>query len=319
MLPLPSFALVLALFSHVVLAALPLVNFDRMGKVGLAGSFAGLDLFQNSTVSFDSSTSTLLARASDGTLSRLGSTNSGGRISAGCALESVFYFAGSFSSINGTSATNVASYAPSSGAFAALGSGGPDGAVDAVFCDEKNNKLWVGGSFTSPGASVAVWDAKATSWSAPPFKGVTGAEARVFSITTNSSQTSLFFAGSFIATFVGNDTTLVGTNNPNVPFSAGATAFSSSLVPVPLKNAEVEGSPSTTDSQFSNITSILCPSGADGAGNTWFAADGNTAVVTIRDFSFLSARGVRLGNTFLANHGTTGFRHVYSPFFKLSI
>ncbi|KAF9050968.1 hypothetical protein BDZ89DRAFT_1056874 [Hymenopellis radicata] len=291
--------LVPLLFSHAVLASLPLVDFDRMGKVGLAGTFAGLDFFQNSSFTYDSATSTLLSRSTDGQLSALASTNSGGRITAGCALDNVFYLAGSFSSIGSTSANNVASYTPSKSEFASLGSNGPNGQVDAVFCDDKNGN--------SPGTSVAVWDPRDSTWSKPPFSGLSGAGSRVLSITSNSSESSLFFAGSFITSFSGSGIVINGTNNPNVPFSAGATPFSSSLVPVPLSNAEIVASPSTSDSDFSNAQNILCPSGSDGAGNTWFAADGNTAVVTVRAFSFLSASGVRLGNTFLQNHGTTGF------------
>ena len=45
------------------MAGLPLVDFDRMGKVGVAGAFAGLDVVDNSTsVTFDLSTASLLAR-----------------------------------------------------------------------------------------------------------------------------------------------------------------------------------------------------------------------------------------------------------------
>ncbi|KAJ7713949.1 cortical protein marker for cell polarity-domain-containing protein [Mycena maculata] len=300
--------LLLILLSSLVDASLPLVDFDRMGKVGLAGAFAGLDLFQNATEPFDPTTSSLFARASNGSLDRLASSNSGGRISAGCALSDVFYLAGSFSSIDGTPATNIASYTPSSDTFAALGSNGPNGEIDAVYCDTKNNKLWVGGIFTSPGTSVAVWDPKAASWSAPPFKGFVGAEGRVLSITTNSSDSSLFFAGSFITSFVGNGSVVLnGTNNPNVPFSAGATPFSSSLVPVPIPASDITGSPSSTESGFTNASDILCPTGADGAGNTWFGANTNTAELTIRTFTFMTVSGVRLGNTFQPNHGTTGF------------
>ncbi|KAF9071081.1 cortical protein marker for cell polarity-domain-containing protein [Rhodocollybia butyracea] len=284
------FTLLLLSSAHVAWAdSLPLVDFNRMGKVGLAGAFAGLDFFQNTSHTFDPSTSTLLSRSSNGSISPLASTNSGGSISAGCTLGNSFYFGGLFSSIGSTSASNIASYTPSSGKFAALGSNGPNGGIDAVFCDTKNNKVWVGGSFTSPGAAVAVWDISSSAWSKAPFDGLTGAEGRVLSITTNSSDTSLFFAGSFIVSFEGNRTILNSTNNPNVPFSPGATPFSSSL------------------SGFSNITNILCPAGSDGPGNTWFAGDANSALITVRDFAFLDASGVRLGNTFQSNHGTTEF------------
>lgn len=60
---------------NVALAAFPLVDFDKMGKVGVAGSFAGLDLFNNA--SFDTETSTLLMRSSTGSLTPLASTNAG--------------------------------------------------------------------------------------------------------------------------------------------------------------------------------------------------------------------------------------------------
>ncbi|KAF7362018.1 SH3 domain-containing protein [Mycena venus] len=264
-------------------AQLPKVDFDRMGKVGLAGAFAGLDLFQNQTVAFDPSTSTLFARSDDGSLTRLASSNSGGRISAGCALNDVFYLAGSFSSIAGTPATNIASYTPSSGAFAALGSNGPNGEIDAVYCDPKNNKLWVGGGFTSPGSSVAVWDPKAAS--------------------------CLFFAGSFITAFTGsgNGTTVLNsTSNPNVPASAGGTPFTQSLVPIAIPASAIQ-QPSSSSGDFANVSAILCPSGPDGPKTSWFGTDGTAAVITINTLSFNSVNGIRLGNTFQPNHGTTGF------------
>ena len=296
-------------FPLFVSAALPQVDFSRMGLVGLAGTFAGIDLFDNSTsLSFDSNSSTLLSRASDGSLSKIGSTEDGGAITAGCVLGDTVYFAGSFSTFNGTSVSNVAAYTPSSGKVNALGSGGPDGEVRALFCDASNKKVWAGGSFSSPGKAVAVWDTSANSWSAPPFGGLSGAGSEVLSITTNASAKSLFFAGSFITTFGSNTTVINGTNNPNVPFSSGATPFSSSLVPIPLQGAQIDASPTTSDSGFTDINNILCPSGGDGPGESWFAADGSKAQITVRDFADLNAMGIRLGNTFQPNHGTTGFR-----------
>lgn len=301
----------LALFANAVLASSPLVDFDRMGKVGLAGAFAGLDVVENSTsVTFDPSTASLLARSSDGSLSKVASTNAGGSIFAGCALGDVFYFGGSFSSVGDTSASNIASYSSSSGAISAIGQNAPNGAVRALYCDSSRNQVWAGGQFSSPGASIAVWDTASSSWSAAPFGGLTGAAAEVLSITTNSSQSSLFISGSFIASFGSGSIALNGTNNPNVPFSVGATPFSSSLVPVPLGNAQIDAGPSSSDGDFDNVNNILCPAGADGPGNTWFARDGAKAVITVRKFSFLTANGIRLGNTFLNGRGTTGFRSV---------
>ncbi|KAF5326160.1 hypothetical protein D9611_000155 [Ephemerocybe angulata] len=296
----------LFLLIPLVAAALPNVDFDRMGNVALVGAFAGLDLFQNDSVAFDSATSTLFSRDASGALTRIASTNAGGRILAGCALADTFYFSGLFTTINGVSATNVAAYNPKNNAVTALSINGPNGQVDALFCDAKGKKVWAGGAFSSPASAVAVWDVSASSWQQPPFGGLAGAQAKVLSITTNSSDSSLFFAGSFVTSF-GSSRVLNGTNNPNVPFSAGATPFSSSLVPIPLAANQIQGAPSSSDSGFGDIKNILCPAGSDGPGNSWFAGDGSEALITIRTFSFMSVSGVRLGNTFQNNHGTTSF------------
>lgn len=294
----------------VVHAALPLVDFDRMGAVGLAGAFAGLDFYSNTSQSLNPTASTLLIRSNQGALTYVASTDSGGRVLSSCTMNGIVYLAGSFSVIGDVQLPNVASYDPSSGSFTPLGAtnSGPNGPVDVIFCDEKENKLWLGGNFTFPGRAVALYDIKSKSWSAPPFVGFTGAQDRVLSITMNATQTSLFFAGSFITSFQGTGSPLPnGKNNPNVPFSAGASPFSSSLVPVPIQNAQVLGSPSTSLQGFTDIHAILCPAGDDGPGNTWFGQDGSPALITIRTFSFISAGGIRLGNTFQSNHGTTEF------------
>lgn len=310
----PRLLLTLILSVHVV-TAFPQVDFERMGSVGLAGAFAGLDLFQNSSVSFDPTTSTLLSRSSDGFLTRIASTNSGGSILAGCTLGDAFYLAGYFSSIDGVPATNVASYTPSSSSFASLGSNSPNGQINALFCDSQQQIIWVGGNFSSPGGSIATYNPNTKSWSSPPFGGITGLQAQVTSITTNSSDASLFFAGSFLTSFGNGNATLHGVNNPNVPFSTGASPFSSSLVPIPLGNAQVEGSPSSTTSGFDNINNVLCPAGPDGSGNSWFASDNSTPLITLRTFSFISASGIRLGNTFQSNHGTTAFTYAFQSVF----
>ena len=316
--PLTSFLSLALLFTgHAARAALPQVDFERMGRVGLAGAFAGLDIFSDSSVSFDPTTSTLLSREKDGSLTRIASTNTGGSILAGCSIGTTYYVAGSFSTINGISASNIAAYNPSSRSFSQVGSSGPDGPIQTLYCDTSHNRIWVGGRFSSPGGSVAVFDLKGGSWSSPPFRGIAGAQSLVKSIIPSQSGASLFFTGSFVASF-GNGT-LNGTNNPNVPFSSGASPFSSSLVPIPLENVQVDGSPSSSQTGFSDVRNTLCPSGADGPGNTWFAADGSTPLITVRTFSFISANGVRLGNTFQPDHGTTAFMFVDLVFCFLNL
>ncbi|KZT42478.1 hypothetical protein SISSUDRAFT_1069414 [Sistotremastrum suecicum HHB10207 ss-3] len=284
-----------------------------MGLVGLAGSFAGLDFFNSSSPSFDPTTTTLFTRSADGSLLSIAATNPGGQINAGCSLAGKLYFGGSFSSVQGVNASNIVSYDPSKDAFSALGDGGLDGNVTSLYCQTSSNALWVGGTFHGPSTSassyagsVAVYFPQNDSWSPPPFAGLDGP---VLSITPSPSSSSLYFAGSFHTTFSSPNNTVVGngTNNPNVPFSAGATPFSSSLVPIPLGAAQIDASPSTSQAQFSDIGNILCPAGADGPGNTWLARDASPALITIRTFDFLTANGIRLGNTFVQGRSTTAF------------
>jgi hypothetical protein len=94
-----------------------------------------------------------------------------------------------------------------------------------------------------------------------------------------------------------------------VPPSAGATPFTSSLVPVAIPASAIR-QPSSSSSPFGNISTILCPPGPDGPGNSWFGADGTTSVISINTLTFNSVSGIRLGNTFQPDHGTTGFRFV---------
>src|ERR1700743_670742 len=100
-------------------AAIPAVDFDRMGSVGLAGSFAGLDFFNTTEVTVDQQTSTLFARAGEGSLTKIVPQNKGGRIATGCSTSGKFYFGGSFTSGGSTTASNAAVYDPSKNSFSA--------------------------------------------------------------------------------------------------------------------------------------------------------------------------------------------------------
>jgi len=308
---------VVALQTLTAYAALPKVDFGRMGKVGVAGSFAGIDLYNDNQSSqqqttFDPTTSTLFLRAQDGGLTPIGSTNVGGRVVTGCSIGNVFYVGGTFTTLGGTNTANIAAYSPSTNKIAQLADGGLDGPVSALHCDEKNGLLWVGGSFRAPitgntagfAGSVATYNPSSNTWSPPPFAGLTGGVNTIVPTTSNSE---LLFGGSFITSY-GNGTNTTSVSNPNVPTSSGSTTFSHSLVPFPLANADIDASPSSTQPGLGNITNILCPAGPDGVGNTWFAEDNFKSIVTIRTNKQLSASGLRLGNTFFNGRSTTTFK-----------
>ncbi|QRW08187.1 polarized growth protein rax2 [Ceratobasidium sp. AG-Ba] len=314
--PMRQYSLIPVILSAALSTAqnVPQVDFSRMGTVGIAGAFAGLDLYNASAPSLDSSAATLVSRDGDGALTILGATNAGGRLLAACTLGNTLFVGGVFDTVSGTSAKNIASYDPSSRTFSALGASGAglDGEVDALYCDSKSGLVWVGGSFKRPtlapgstefGGAVATYKPSDGTWSPPPFDGLSG---QVLAIAPSTDGASLYFSGSFGTSFASN-TTLNSTNNPNVPFSTGATPFSSSLVPIPLSGTEITAQPASSSSDFNNIMQILCPAGPDGPGNTWLGADGSTASITVRPFRFISASGIRIGNTAARGRSTTRF------------
>ncbi|KAG8833639.1 hypothetical protein FRC18_003299 [Serendipita sp. 400] len=289
-----------------------------MGKVAIAGSFAGLDLYSSDggpSASFDATTSTIFLRSADGGLSPIGSTNAGGSVVAGCSLGDSFYFAGSFSSVSGQNAANIVSYNPSTSKFTALAGGGLDGAVEAIYCDSSSKSVWAGGAFHGPSSgasgysgSVAVYTPSSNSWAPPGFGGLSGP---VMSIVSNTDSSSLLFGGSFLTSYQSGSTTpnnnVTSVSNPNVPQSSGSTPFSSSLVPFPLGGAEITAGPSSSRAGLGDINAILCPSGEDGPGSTWFGREGSYNTIIIRNFQAMTARGIRLGNTFFDGQSTSVF------------
>ncbi|KZO95530.1 hypothetical protein CALVIDRAFT_499824 [Calocera viscosa TUFC12733] len=303
---LPAALILLLLSSNTLaqLSSIPSIDFPRLGSVDIAGTLStGLSLFSRDNVTLNPAASTLFSTSS-GALSPIGTTEDAGQIYAACELDSKVYVAGAFSQLGGTTAQNIISYDPSSSTFTALPNGGLNGAVNALYCDSSNHLLWVGGNFTLPTPAVVVYATSNSSWVPAPFNGLSG---QVLSITPSASSQSLYFAGSFITAFQSNNTNSTFGNNPNVPYSAGATPYSSSLVPIPLAGADLNAAPVTTQTGFTDIANILCPAGPDGEGNTWLAQDGSNAQITVQIFRNEGVSGVRLGNTFVQGRGTTSF------------
>ncbi|KAF8197940.1 hypothetical protein BJ912DRAFT_952616 [Pholiota molesta] len=231
---------------------------------------SGIGLFDDSTVTFNAATSTLFACDSGGGPTRIAQVNPGGCILAVCTLGDIFYVAGSFSRINGVPAANIAwsqrypstgdgYYTQTTTPFRAVGSGGgPNDQINALFCDAKENKVWAGGRFTSPGRGIAVFDLDTNIWSAPPCLGISGARAEVTSITTDCSHSSLSFAGSFLTVFREENAGLNGTNRPDESTSPGGHAQGFGILKWPRASTAVDASIDGTE--FCGNTSLFASS-----------------------------------------------------------
>ena len=297
---------------------LPSVDFSRMGSVGLGGSFQGLDFWSTSSpfasssnssaVSFSTNSDTLFLRSQDGSYQPLGNTNQGGSIASICLDDNTIYIGGDFSSLAGTSASNIASYSLSSNSFSSLG-GGVKGPVSTVYCDSSHDQVWVGGDFTD---NVALWSTSSSAWTDVPFKELNGP---VTTISASSNDSLLFFGGNFTTSFASNSSTnaTLGniTSHPAAPSSVSTVGHSGYLTPLtypftgyidPYNQISINAFPGTTQHLYSDPNVLLCPGEA-----IWLAQDNTPAEVDVVGYNYLRATGARLVNGLVQGRGTTSF------------
>ena len=267
-------------------------------------------------------------------------TSEGGSIRAVCHLPSstggsatngTLFVGGSFSSLGGVDARNIGLVDLGSGTVSALGSG-VDGAVHALYCNGTSGQVWLGGAFSSSsgsngsastgsGRGVLVWSTADQAFAAPAFGSFPSGE--VESIESSAANSSLIFAGSFgtpgAAGSLANGTSgAAGSGNLPIPqttiYSPGSTPFTASLTPLVLgPSASISASPSTSLAGFNNADVLLCPRGGSNS-SSWIAGDGQNALITVDlGQGAVVATGLRIGNTFVANRGTTAFSAVTIP------
>ena len=304
------------------IANFPSIDFGLLGAVSIAGSFAGIELWNQTRSSaspnatYDSAASSLLSRANNGSVSFISATEQGGTIRAICQMQSspnTVFVAGNFFSIGGTSVSNIASYNPQTNTFDNM-AGGLDGTVEALFCDNDHKQLIVGGSFTGPVngktdrylGNVAQWDVAASVWNPVDFGGLDGT---VNTITAGGNSSLIRFGGKFNTRFA----SMGGVNGSASGTNTSASSLTAALTPISLGQVEFVGGPSSSDAGFNNPAQILCPQGADGSGNSYLFEDGVDGRLTARAFRALNVRAIRLGNTFVDGRGTRTFGIVSIP------
>ncbi|SJX62255.1 uncharacterized protein SRS1_13101 [Sporisorium reilianum f. sp. reilianum] len=304
------------------IANFPSIDFDLLGAVSIAGSFAGIELWNQTgssaspNATYDPAASSLLSRANNGSVTFISATEHGGSIRAICQMQSspnTVFVAGSFFSIGGTSVSNIASYNPASSTFNNM-AGGLDGTVNALFCDNDHQQLIVGGSFSGPVnaktdrylGNVAQWDVAASAWNPVDFGGLDGT---VNTITAGGNNSLVRFGGSFDIRFA----SMAGVNASASGTNTSPSSLTAALTPLSLGQVEFVGGPSSSDAGFDNPAQILCPQGPDGSGNSYLFEDGVDGRLTARAFRALNVRAIRLGNTFVDGRGTRTFGIVSIP------
>ncbi|KAJ1666348.1 hypothetical protein IW140_001077 [Coemansia sp. RSA 1813] len=277
------------------------------GGIGIVGAFSGISSFtpnsSGAALSLNSSM-TSLVWLSQNAASSLFSATTDGDITAACAFYNndgsiaKAYFGGSFISINSTSAGYVAGV-DANGKLDTM-FGGVNGPVNALFCDNDTQLVYVGGNFSSTVSglttdiatmrssstgALAMYNSSKGTWQTLSFHGLDGP---VFDFT--KMHDSVYAVGAFSATV---------DNASYVPLDTQ---------PINLSACTITGGNSAETAGFSDPKNIICTSGTDSAGNTWLMRDLLTGFYRI-DFPFKTTPTIlRLMNTLYQGRGTKAIR-----------
>ncbi|KAM0283630.1 hypothetical protein ACHAQH_002408 [Verticillium albo-atrum] len=275
------------------------LDLSQLGRIGLAGDFNGISLYefegQNESPISTNGSESLLARLPNGAFASIASTDASIHDMCASLLDSGemagVVIAGNFTSVDGTPSQGVALFNTTSSEFVPLD--GLSGQVNAVLCDQENNRVYVGGNFRHDNSTTnAIAWIHGQGWTPLPFAGFNGPVSSI----TKASNDHIIFGGSF--TGLGN------TSTPNTPDGQI----------INLSGANITAGSSSDTTGFSDPRNIVCKTeGADGAGNTWLLEDGSPGFWRAQfNFGFEPTK-LRLWNTRQDGRGTQTWRFTAFP------
>ncbi|KAF4123494.1 Cellular morphogenesis protein [Geosmithia morbida] len=270
------------------------LDFSNLGRIGIAGDFTGISLYeyegQTGRPPSSNGSESLLAMLPNGALTSIVSTDAS--IEAMCTFKSSdgdvkgVVIGGNFTSLDGTQSTSIALYDPNTGKVTPVD--GLEGQVDALYCDDERETVYVGGNFKTADSSNAIaYDTEGLK--KLPFAGFNGPVEAI----TKAANGHIIFGGSF-----------TGLGNASAPSEPDGQT-------VNLSTANITAENSSGDDGFGNPASLVCSSESNGT--TWLAQDGVPAAWDA-DFGFgFQPTKLRLRNTHQDGRGTKTFRFVAFP------
>lgn len=271
----------------------PNLDLSNLGRIGIAGDFNGISLYeyegQNGRPPPSNGSESLLGMLPNGALTSVVSTDAS--IRAMCTfrlsdgeLQGVV-IGGNFTSLDGTESTAVALYNPETGEITPLD--GLEGEVNALYCDNDEDTVYVGGNFRGADSSNAIsWYAN-DGWTNLPFAGFNGPVEAI----SKASNGHIIFGGSF--TGLGN------TSAPSEPDGQSINLSTANITAI--NSADSNGNPKN----------IVCSGDSDRG--TWLVQD-NTPGFWDAVFGFgFEPTKLRLWNTHQDGRGTKTFRLLAFP------
>ncbi|KAK0392782.1 hypothetical protein NLU13_2277 [Sarocladium strictum] len=273
------------------------LDFSNLGRIGFAGDFDGISLYefegQNGTPLSTNGSESLLAPLPNGALTSIVSTDASIRAMCTFMLSNGemqgVVIGGNFTSLDGTRSTAIALFNPNSTEITPLD--GLEGEVNAIYCDEERDTVYVGGSFRGANSTNAIAWVGTDGWTNLPFAGFNGPVAAI----TKASNGHIIFGGTF-----------TGLGNASTPSEPDNQAIN-------LSTANISATNSVQGNEFGDPKNIICSDGSDDAGNAWLVQDA-TPGFWEAEFGFgFEPTKLRLANTHRDGRGTKTFRFTAFP------
>lgn len=272
----------------------PSLDLSGLGRVGIAGDFNGISVYefegQTESSPFSNGSQSLMSRLPNGIFTTLASSDA--QIQALCVHElsdgtiKGIFVGGNFTGLGNVPANGVALFNPSDGSVVALD--GLIGKVHALLCDKDTNTVYVGGDFSGSNSSNAIAWVDGKGWTDLPFDGFNGPVKTI----TASPNNTITFGGVF--TSLGNS---------SIPIVKHAQT-------VNLVSTNITAEQTTAAAPYNNPASIVC---SDGTDSMWLLRDGQVGSWTA-DFKFgFKPTKLRLRNANLEGRGTKIFRFTAFP------
>ncbi|KAH7416928.1 cortical protein marker for cell polarity-domain-containing protein [Cadophora sp. MPI-SDFR-AT-0126] len=278
----------------------PNVDFKQLGRVGLAGDFNGISLYQfegqNENGFNTNGSQSVLSRFPTGGFANLAAADAGIQTMCTFMLETGVMagvvVGGNFTSLGGIESQGAALFNPNTSAITPLT--GLSGQVSALLCDQESSTVYVGGSFKGANSTNAIAWVGTAGWTNLPFAGFNGPVTSI----SKASNGNIIFGGSFTALGNANST------GPRLPDQQI----------INISGANLTSGSSTSTAGLSDPANIVCKTGGvDGPGNTWLLAD-NSPGFWKATFGFgFQPTKLRLYNTHLNGRGTKTWRYTAFP------
>ncbi|KAI5846947.1 cortical protein marker for cell polarity-domain-containing protein [Tricharina praecox] len=275
------------------LVSQPIFDLDDLGRVGLAGNFDGISLYeytgQTQSAPFTNGSQSLLTQLPNGLFSSLGLADEA--INAMCVYELSdgtqrgVVVGGNFTSLGGIEAKGIALYNPDDDSITTLGDF--QGRVSALLCDKGTSRVYVGGMFSmNQSENAAAWEDG--EWKNLPFEGFTGPVNTV----TRSNNNTILFGGNFD-----------GLRNFSAPTIRDAQTLN-------IVSAEITAEQTSDLAGFNDPAAITCTNGTE---TQWLVRDGQRGSWTAAfRFEFFPTK-LRLINSDFEDRSTETFRLTAFP------